>query len=199
MLIKKYVLASSLLILSGYTLAFADPEIRENNLNSRTSASSLGSYTDKILSDEFTLNAADRKTTRLALANDSAYTARYRVEYCADDGTGNHLKYVEQSSSLIATERAYFTLPADAYYTKVTAEYATGLLWAPWKNIYQHNLCANLNEWSISYPETGTMNTIKINNWGTLFNIGWGTALPESSNTPLIKNKNANPLLGCNF
>ena len=196
MLIKKYVLASFLLTLSSYTLAFNHPE---NTLNSRTSTSSLASYTDKILSDEFTLNSADRKKTRLTLSNHGAYTTRYRVEYCADDGTGDHKKYVEYSPSLIATKSAHFTLPADAYYTQVIAEYATGLLWAPWKNFYHHSLCANMNEWSIYDSNTGKMNTIRINNWGTLISMRWGIARPDSYNNTLTQNKNANLSLGCKF
>ena len=195
-----YILVPSLLLtISGYALADEYPEMREEFFSSRSSGGSLKSYTDKILSDEFTLNTADRKKTSLVLKNDGAYTARYKVEYCADDGTGEHRKFVYSSQALLTTGVARFDLPADAYYTKVYAEYATGLLWDPWKALYYTELCANMNEWSIYYTSTGRKNTIQFNNWGTLFKIRWGIATPDSYNSVLVRNINANPSLGCRF
>lgn len=193
---KIHILVSSLLLTtSSYALAVESLNIKEGSLDLKSSVSSLRAYTDRILSDEATLHAADRKRTELIFVNDGVYSSRYRVEYCASDGMGEQMKFHQTSGNVMGGGRKKIYLPADAFHVKVTAQYDTGVLWAKWKNIYQIDICANVNEWSY----IDDINVMQINNWGSVFNRSWSVMTPSVPVLVLIRNKNANPDLGCNF
>lgn len=102
--------------------------------------------------------------TKLIMNNKGAYNVRYKVVYYDRNGGPRR----EFNSGSLPIGRSYTaTMPGNAYYAYIRAEYHWGF---GWSQLYQSGVCYFNNKWTY-YDDT--MNVFQIDNWGATISPQW--------------------------